>query len=137
MDDLKGFKVPVLILSGGEPLLRPDIYDIAKRAKAKGFLRRPVVERHADRRKKYRPDRRVRFQLRRRLARRHSRNARQIPPPGWRFREASLKGIRLCRDLGLKIGVRFTMTQDNAHDLPGTAQAGRGRRASTASISRT
>ena len=32
--------------------------------------------------------------------------------------EASLKGIRLCRDLGLKIGVRFTMTQDNAHDLP-------------------
>ncbi len=32
--------------------------------------------------------------------------------------DASLKGIRLCRDLGLKIGVRFTMTQDNAHDLP-------------------
>ena len=37
MDDLKAFKVPALILSGGEPLLRPDIYDIAKRAKAKGF----------------------------------------------------------------------------------------------------
>ena len=33
--------------------------------------------------------------------------------------EKSLAGIRLCRDLGLKIGVRFTMTQDNAHDLPG------------------
>ena len=29
MDDLKSFGVPVLILSGGEPLLRPDIYDIA------------------------------------------------------------------------------------------------------------
>ncbi|NOQ17222.1 MAG: radical SAM protein, partial [Methyloprofundus sp.] len=26
MDDLKGFKVPVLILSGGEPLLHPDIF---------------------------------------------------------------------------------------------------------------
>jgi MoaA/NifB/PqqE/SkfB family radical SAM enzyme len=37
MDDLKDFRVPVLILSGGEPLLRPDIFDIAKRAKAKGF----------------------------------------------------------------------------------------------------
>ena len=37
MDDLRDFKVPVLILSGGEPLLRPDIFDIAKRAKAKGF----------------------------------------------------------------------------------------------------
>ena len=37
MDDLKQFGVPVLILSGGEPLLRPDIFDISKRAKAKGF----------------------------------------------------------------------------------------------------
>src|SRR4249920_2273453 len=37
MDDLKAFRVPVLILSGGEPLLRPDIYDIAWRAKAMGF----------------------------------------------------------------------------------------------------
>ncbi len=37
MDDLKGFRVPVLILSGGEPLLRPDIYDIAHHAKAMGF----------------------------------------------------------------------------------------------------
>ena len=32
--------------------------------------------------------------------------------------EKSLAGMRLCRDLGLKIGARFTMTQDNAHDLP-------------------
>ena len=37
MDDLKQFKVPVLILSGGEPLLRPDIFDISKRAKEMGF----------------------------------------------------------------------------------------------------
>ena len=37
MDDLKGFRVPVLILSGGEPLLRPDIFDISHRAKAMGF----------------------------------------------------------------------------------------------------
>ena len=37
MDDLKAFKVPVLILSGGEPLLRPDIFDISRRAKDMGF----------------------------------------------------------------------------------------------------
>jgi organic radical activating enzyme len=30
-DNLKEFRVPVLILSGGEPLLRPDIFEIAKR----------------------------------------------------------------------------------------------------------
>ena len=37
MDDLKSFGVPVLILSGGEPLLRPDIFDISRRAKDMGF----------------------------------------------------------------------------------------------------
>ena len=37
MEDLKRFKVPVLILSGGEPLLRPDIFEISKRAKDMGF----------------------------------------------------------------------------------------------------
>jgi len=37
MDDLKQFRVPVLILSGGEPLLRPDIYEISHRSKDMGF----------------------------------------------------------------------------------------------------
>jgi heme d1 biosynthesis radical SAM protein NirJ len=32
---------------------------------------------------------------------------------------ASLAALRLCRDLGVKVGVRFTLTQDNAADLPG------------------
>src|SRR5690349_2221591 len=37
MDDLRAFGVPVLILSGGEPLLRPDLFAIAQRAKTLGF----------------------------------------------------------------------------------------------------
>ena len=37
MDDLKQYGVPVLILSGGEPLLRPDIFELSKRAKEMGF----------------------------------------------------------------------------------------------------
>ena len=118
MDDLKGFKVPVLILSGGEPLLRPDIYDIAKRAKAKGFyvglssngtlIDENNIDKIAECDFNY-----VGVSLD------------GIRETHDKFRrldgafEASLKGIRLCRDLGLKIGVRFTMTQDNAHDLPG------------------
>ena len=36
IDDLKIAHVPVLILSGGEPLLRPDIYEITEYAKQKG-----------------------------------------------------------------------------------------------------
>lgn len=118
MDDLKAFRVPVLILSGGEPLLRPDIFDIAKRAKAQGFY--------------------VALSSNGTLI--DERNIAQIAECDFnyvgvsldglgathdKFRrldgafEASLRGIRLCRDLGLKIGVRYTMTQDNAHDLPG------------------
>ncbi len=118
MDDLKAFRVPVLILSGGEPLLRPDIYDIAKRAKGQGFyvglssngtlIDEHNIERIAECDFNY-----VGVSLDG-LGATHD-----------KFRRldgafvASLKGIRLCRDLGLKIGVRFTMTQDNAHDLPG------------------
>lgn len=37
MDDLKSFGVPVLILSGGEPLMRPDIFEISQHAKEMGF----------------------------------------------------------------------------------------------------
>jgi heme d1 biosynthesis radical SAM protein NirJ len=32
--------------------------------------------------------------------------------------DASLRAVRLLRDAGIKVGVRFTLTQDNAHDLP-------------------
>jgi MoaA/NifB/PqqE/SkfB family radical SAM enzyme len=117
MDDLKRFRVPVLILSGGEPLLRPDIFDIARRAKSMGFyvglssngtlIDAANIDRIAECDFDY-----VGVSLD------------GIGATHDKFRqmsgafEASLHGIRLCRDLGLKIGVRFTMTQDNAHDLP-------------------
>ena len=117
MDDLKEFKVPVLILSGGEPLLRPDIYDIAKRAKAKGFyvgvssngtlINEENIGQIAECDFDY-----VGVSLDG-ISETHDKFRRMAGA----F-DASLKGIRLCRDLGLKIGVRFTMTQDNAHDLP-------------------
>ena len=118
MDDLKAFRVPVLILSGGEPLLHPDIFDIAKRAKAMGFyvglssngtlVDDSNIDKIAECDFNY-----VGISLD------------GIKETHDKFRrmegafEASLEGIRRCRDLGLKIGVRFTMTQDNAHDLPG------------------
>ena len=117
MDDLKRFRVPVLILSGGEPLLRPDIFDIARRAKDMGFyvglssngtlINESNIGKIAE----------VDFNY-------VGVSLDGIQGTHDRFRrmegafDASLRGIRLCRDLGLKVGVRFTMTQDNAHDLP-------------------
>ena len=117
MDDLKAFGVPVLILSGGEPLLRPDIYAISKRAKAMGFY--------------------VGLSTNGTLI--DSGNIKQIAAVGYdyvgisidgtrathdKFRrmpgafDASLRGIRLCQHHGIKVGLRFTLTRDNAAELP-------------------
>ncbi len=118
MDDLKRFRVPVLILSGGEPLLRPDIFDIAQRAKGLGFYvglssNGTLIDESNIRRIEETDFNYVGVSLD---------GIRETHDKFRRMQgafEKSLAGIRLCRDLGLKIGVRFTMTQDNAHDLPG------------------
>jgi heme d1 biosynthesis radical SAM protein NirJ len=121
MDDLRSFGVPVLILSGGEPLLRPDIFDISGRAKQMGFYvglssNGTLIDAH---------------------------NIDAIAAIGYdyvgisidgvrgthdRFRrkdgafDASMNGIRLCRDRDIKVGLRFTMTEDNAVELPDMLQ---------------
>ena len=116
MDDLRAFKVPVLILSGGEPLLRPDIYQISARAKALGFY----------------------VGLSSNGALIGDEHAKRIADIGYdyvgisldgigavhdRFRgqegafEASLAAVRRLRALGVKVGLRFTMTMDNAENL--------------------
>ena len=116
MDDLRDFKVPVLILSGGEPLLRPDIYEISARAKGLGFY----------------------VGLSTNGALIGEEHARKIAAIGYdyvgisldgigevhdRFRgqegafDASLAAVRLLRAEGVKVGLRFTMTMDNAANL--------------------
>jgi heme d1 biosynthesis radical SAM protein NirJ len=117
MDDLRAFQVPVLILSGGEPLLRPDIFDISQRAREMGFYvglstNGTLIDRS---------------------------NIGRIAAVGYdyvgisidgirethdHFRrkagayDASMRAIALCRDAGIKVGMRFTPTQDNAYELP-------------------
>jgi len=121
MDDLRRFGVPVLILSGGEPLLRPDLFEIARRGKDMGFyvglssngtlIGPDAIKRIAA----------VGFDY-------VGVSLDGIQETHDRFRrktgafDASLAGIRLCRDAGVKIGIRFTVTQDNAHDLPALLQ---------------
>ena len=121
MDDLRSFGVSVLILSGGEPLLRPDIFEISKRARAMGFyvgLSSNGTMITED-------------------------NIADIESVGYDYvgvsldgmrdthdcfrRKAgafdeSMRGIRLCRQIGIKVGLRFTLTQDNAAELPDLLQ---------------
>ncbi len=117
MDDLKAFGVPVLILSGGEPLLRPDIYDIATRAKQLGFyvglssngtlIDAANIGRIAEVGFDY-----VGISLDG-IKDTHDKFRRMVGAY-----ERSLNAIRLARDAGIKVGVRFTLTQHNEHDLP-------------------
>ena len=116
MDDLKAFRVPVLILSGGEPLLRPDIYMISERAKQMGFYVGLstngvlIDDAHAD------------------MIARTGYDYVGISLDGIgavhdRFRgqagafDASLAAVRRLRERGVKVGLRFTMTMDNAENL--------------------
>jgi heme d1 biosynthesis radical SAM protein NirJ len=121
MDDLKRFRVPVLILSGGEPLLRPDIYDIAARAKAMGFYvglssnGTLIDEANIDRIAAIGFDY-VGVSLDG-IASTHDTFRRMAGA----F-DKSMHGIRLCKARGIKVGIRFTLTQDNAHDLPALLQ---------------
>jgi heme d1 biosynthesis radical SAM protein NirJ len=118
MDDLKAFGVPALILSGGEPLLRKDLFEIAARAKALGFytalstngtlIDAPLARRIGDAEFDY-----VGISLDG-LEQIHDTFRRKAGAY-----EKSLAALRLLRDLDVKVGVRFTLTQDNAADLPG------------------
>jgi heme d1 biosynthesis radical SAM protein NirJ len=121
MDDLKGFGVPVLILSGGEPLLHPDIFEISKRAKEMGFyvglssngtlITEDNIEDIVSIGYDY-----VGVSL----------DGMSATHDYFRRKQGafdeSLRGIRLCHDAGLKVGLRFTLTQDNAHELPDLLQ---------------
>ncbi len=117
MKNLKDFNVPVLILSGGEPLLHPDIFDISKRAKEMGFFvglstnGTLIDESNIDVIAKIGYDyvgisidgiRKTHDLFRRK--------------PG--AYDTSMNGIRLCQKVGIKVGMRFTLTRDNAHELP-------------------
>lgn len=117
MDDLKAFRVPVLILSGGEPLLRRDIFDISRRAKSMGFyvglssngtlITESNIDDIAAVDYNY-----VGISL----------DGIGATHDGFRRREGAfdeaLAGLRLCRDRKLKTGMRFTMTMDNAAEFP-------------------
>jgi len=121
MDDLKAFRVPVLILSAGEPLMRPDIHAIAERAKAMRFYvglstnGTLIDEAEADRIAALGLDY-VGISLDG-LRETHD-----------KFRrldgafDRSLAAVRLLHARGVKVGLRFTMTALNAHDLPALLQ---------------
>lgn len=114
--DLAEFEVPVLLFSGGEPLLRDDIYEHGALAKELGI--RPVISTNGTL---------ITDQV-----------AHRIRETGFEyvgisldgigerndfFRgkrgafEAAMQGFDNCVDVGLRVGLRFTLTRHNYQDL--------------------
>ncbi len=121
MDDLRRFGVPALILSGGEPLLRPDIFAITRRAGEMGFyvalstngtlIGPSNIDAIAEAGYGYVGISLDGIDETHDYFRRHEGAYR-----------ASLAALKLCRDRGIKVGVRFTPTMGNARALPALLQ---------------
>jgi pyruvate-formate lyase-activating enzyme len=116
IDDLASFHVPALLMSGGEPLVRPDILDLAEYATTKGiritFSTNGIL---------------ITEKIAERMARigvtyagisidgdepRHD----HMRGKAGAFQE-TLKGIRNCCKYGIRVGLRFTATAENIGDI--------------------
>lgn len=117
IDSLAAFKVPALIFSGGDPLLREDIFGLISHSRKKGI--RPIlstsgvnIDKKAARKIK---DAGVMY-VGVSLDGGEEVNDRLRGAKGG-FKKA-LDGVRLCRDLNLTVGIRFTMSRKTAGELP-------------------
>ena len=118
IDDLAEFGVPVLLFSGGEPLVREDLTELVAHAVESGI--RPVLSTNGTL-----------------LTRENARALKEaglkyagisvdgLPERNDRIRgeegafDAAVRGIEACLDVGLKTGLRYTITEHNVEDLEG------------------
>jgi 12,18-didecarboxysiroheme deacetylase len=121
IDDLEGYGVPVILFSGGEPLVRKDLVSLARYAVGKGM--RAVISTNGTL-----IDRNMARDLKEvglsyvgvSLDGLEEVNDRFRGKRG-AFRDA-LKGIRNCREVGLKVGLRFTINRMNRDEVNGIFQ---------------
>ncbi len=117
IDDLAGFGVPVLLLSGGEPLVRKDLPELAAYAVEKGM--RAVISTNGTL-----------------ITRKMAGTLKEIglsymgisldgmEAVNDRFRgvkgafNSALEGIKNCKEAGIKVGLRFTINKFNAQEIP-------------------
>ncbi len=115
--DLAEFCVPVLLFSGGEPLLRQDIFELAKLASDAGI--RPVLSTNGTLITKD-----AAYKLKEAGFLYVGVSLDGIGETNDRFRatpkafEAAVEGIRNCMNAGVKTGLRFTVTKHNYTDVP-------------------
>jgi len=116
IDDLADFKVPVLLFSGGEPLIRKDFFELAEHAASKGI--RPTLSTNGTL---------ITLETARRIKEIgvgyvgiSLDGLREVND---RFRgmegafQAAMQGIKNCVAVGQRVGLRFTINRHNLQEL--------------------
>lgn len=121
IDDLAQFGSPVLLFSGGEPLMRPDLFELIAHARSKGM--RAVLSTNGTLITKEIAQKLKDFDLSYvgisfdGLENTHDR----FRGKKGAFKEA-ITGLRNCQEVGIKVGLRFTINKKNSEDIPGIFQ---------------
>ncbi|UCG56732.1 MAG: radical SAM protein [Phycisphaerales bacterium] len=116
LDDLAGFSVPSVLFSGGEPLIRPDLFELIAHAVDLGL--RAVISTNgtlitAD----------VAKEIKRLGVSYVGISLDGIGPVNDKFRGVSgafdkaVRGIKSCQNTGVRVGLRLTLTGRNVQDL--------------------
>ena len=117
IEDLAAFGAPVLLFSGGEPVMRPDLPELAQFAVDHGM--RAVISTNGT----------LITKEKAKIFREIGLSYVGVSLDGMeathdRFRgvagafDAAIQGIRTCREMGIKVGVRFTINRHNVADVP-------------------
>lgn len=114
--DLAGFEVPAVLFSGGEPLVRPDLFELLGYAKDLGL--KTVLSTNGTL---------ISAQTAKVLAKSGVcyvgvsidgvGAVNDVLRAAAGAFDSACAGIKHCRDAGLRVGLRLTMTQGNVHDL--------------------
>ncbi|MBW2029602.1 MAG: 12,18-didecarboxysiroheme deacetylase [Deltaproteobacteria bacterium] len=117
VDDLAEFEVPVILFSGGEPLLREDLPELASYAVKKGM--RAVISTNGTL-----ISRGVAEELKNVGLSYVGVSLDGMEATNDRFRgkqgafSRAMEGIRNCQEAGLKVGLRFTINRSNFREVP-------------------
>lgn len=117
IDDLAQFGAPVILFSGGEPLMRPDLPELAMYARSKGM--RAVISTNGTL-----IDRKMAKVLKDIGLSYVGVSLDGIRETNDKFRgvkgafDLALQGMRNCLEEGIKVGLRFTINKKNVKDIP-------------------
>lgn len=118
LDGLADYGVPVVLFSGGEPLMREDLTELVGYAADRGI--RPVLSTNGTL-----LTREAAAELKEAGLRYAGVSVDGLAERNDAFRgrdgafDAAVRGIEACLDVGLKTGLRYTITEANAPDLEG------------------